>query len=210
MLKYEKIITGSKNMAEQKRKRYLELQMEELKEAHADNIAQNSTTEKKVNPNHNAKNAAIAEMYNDAAEYEADLKGFEDELFLVNKHPFKDIATEMHKAFPKEERDFLSELNTIVELGWQDFVEVQKTHPLEQFELIKATDFTQLIEVFNAKFPEYAGDFEADARVLLAQRWERLINIKKEHIKQEVYEINTSGLKAKYVKRVYQKYHGLV
>lgn len=197
-------------MAEKKTKRYLELQMEELKAAHADNIAQNPTTEKKVNPNHNAKNAAIAEMYNDAAEYEADLKGFEDELFLVNKHSFKDIATEMHKAFPKEERDFLAELNTIVEVGWTDFVEVQKTHPKEQLELIKATDFTEMIEVFNAKFPDYAGDFEAEARALLAQRWERLINIKKEHIKQELYEINTSGLKAKYVKRVYQKYHGLV
>ncbi len=197
-------------MAEQKRKRYLELQMEELKEAHADNIAQNAGV-KKENPNHNAKNAAIAEMYNDAAEYEADLKGFEDELFLVNKHSFKDIATEMHAAFPKEEeRDFLVELNTIVELGWTDLVEVQKTHPVEQLKLIKATDFTQMIEVFNAKFPDYAGDFEAEARVFLAQRWERIINIKKEHIKQELYEINTSGLKAKYVKRVYQKYHGLV
>ncbi|HIC13380.1 MAG TPA: hypothetical protein EYO75_08455 [Sulfurimonas sp.] len=197
-------------MAEQKRKRYLELQMEELKEAHADNIAQNSGV-KKVNPNHNAKNAAIAEMYNDAAEYEADLKCFEDELFLVNKHSFADIATEMHNAFPKEdERDFLAELNTIVELGWTDLVEVQKTHPLEQLELIKATDFTEVIEVFNAKFPDYTGDFEAEARVFLAQRWERIINIKKEHIKQELYEINTSGLKAKYVKRVYQKYHGLV
>ncbi|MDF1877777.1 hypothetical protein JHD47_08105 [Sulfurimonas sp. SAG-AH-194-L11] len=197
-------------MAEQKTKRYLELQMEELKAAHADNIAQNPT-EKKINPNHNAKNAAIAEMYNDAAEYETDLKAFEDELFLVNKHSFKDMADEMHKAFPKEkDRDFLAELNTIIELGWTDLVEVQKTHPQEQLDLIKATDFTEMIEVFNAMFPEYEGDFEAEARALLNQRWERLINIKKEHIKQELYEINTSGLKAKYVKRVYQKYHGLV
>ena len=197
-------------MAEKKTKRYLEMQMEELKEAHADNIAQNSSV-KKVNPNHNAKNAAIAEMYNDAAEYEADLKCFEDELFLVNKHSFKDIATQMHSAFPKEkDRDFAHELNTILELGWTDLVEVQKTHPAEQLELIKATDFTEVIEAFNATFPDYAGDFETEARVFLAQRWERLINIKKEHIKQEVYEINTSGLKAKYVKSVYRKYHGLV
>ncbi len=197
-------------MAEKKTKRYLEMQMEELREAHADNIAQNPTI-KKINPNHNAKNAAIAEMYNDAAEYEVDLKGFEDELFLVNKHSFKDIADEMHKAFPKEdERDFLAELNTIVELGWTDLVEVQKTHPEEQLNLLKATDFTQMIEVFNAKFTNYTGDFEVEARVFLAQRWERLINIKKEHIKQELYEINTSGLKAKYVKSVYRKYHGLV
>lgn len=197
-------------MAEQKTKRYLEMQMEELKAAHADNIAQNAGV-KKENPDHNAKNAAIAEMYNDAAEYEADLKCFEDELFLVNKHSFTDIAKALHEAFPKEEdRDFAHELNTIIELGWTDLVEVQKTRPVEQLELIKATDFTEIIEVFNAKFPDYEGDFEAEARVFLAQRWERLINIKKEHIKQELYEINTSGLKAKYVKRIYQKYHGLV
>jgi len=197
-------------MAEQKTKRYLEMQMEELKEAHADNIAHNVGV-KKENPNHNAKNAAIAEMYNDAAEYEVDLKCFEDELFLVNKHSFANIANEMHEAFPKEkDRDFAHELNTIVELGWTDLVEVQKTHPVEELELIKTTDFTEIIEVFNARFPDYEGDFEAEARVFLAQRWERLINIKKEHIKQELYEINTSGLKAKYVKRIYQKYHGLV
>ncbi|MDQ7069101.1 MAG: hypothetical protein Q9M40_14690 [Sulfurimonas sp.] len=196
-------------MAEQKTKRYLELQMEELKAAHADNIAQNPTV-KKVNPNHNAKNAAIAQMYNDAAEYEADLKCFEDELFLVNKHNFADIATALHEAFPKEERDFAQELNAIVEMGWRDLVEVKKTHPQKQLELIQTTDFTKILDVLNSEYPEYEGDFELEIRALLNARWNNLIAIKKEHIKQELYEINTSGLKAKYVKRVYEKYHGLV
>lgn len=197
-------------MAEVKTKRYLELQMEELKDAHADNIEQNPPKEKKANPYRNAKNAAIAAMYDDAAEYELDLKGFEDELFLVNKHKLEDIATALREAFPKEERDFAEELNTIVEMGWTDYVEVQKTHPVEQLEIVKATDFSELLPALESAFPDYDGDFEAEIRALLNKRWENLIAIKKEHIKQELYDINTTGLKAKYVKRVYQQYHGLV
>jgi|GEM_PF-949123 len=204
-----KILWGIKTMAEQKTKLYLEMQMEELKAAHAEN-SEEKVAPKKTNQNHNAKNAEIASMYDDAAEYEADLKGFEEELEIVNANKLKDIAQALTKGFPHEERDYAQELRTILDTGWTHYVEVEKTHPEEQLSLVKKTEFGNIVEVLNAEYPNYDGDFEKDVRALLVRRWQNLISIKKEHIKQELAEIKTTGLKPKYVKRVYEQYHGIV
>ena len=95
-------------------------------------------------------------------------------------------------------------------MGWTHFVEVEKTHPKEQLELIKETEFGDVVEKLNAAYPDYNGDFEAEIRDLLVKRWENLIAIKKEHIAQELAEIKTTGLKPKFVKRVYEQVHGIV
>jgi len=196
-------------MAEKKEKLYLELQMEELKAAHAEEEGQETPVPKKNNAR-NAKNAEIAKMYEDAAEYEEDLKGFEEELEIVNANELKDIAASLIQKFPNEERDYAQELRTILETGWTHFVDVEKTHPKEQLELIKETEFGDIVEKLNAAYPDYNGDFEAEVRNFLVKRWENLIAIKKEHIKQELAEIKTTGLKPKYVKRVYEQFHGIV
>jgi molybdopterin converting factor small subunit len=196
-------------MADQKTKLYLELQMEELKATHAENAGEEVSTPKK-NSRDNSKNAEIEKMYEDAAEYEEDLKGFEEELEIVNANELKDIAASLIQKFPNEERDYAQELRTILEMGWTHFVEVEKTHPKEQLELIKETEFGDVVEKLNAAYPDYNGDFEADVRDFLVKRWENLIAIKKEHIKQELAEIKTTGLKPKYVKRVYEQFHGIV
>jgi len=193
------------NMAEQETKRYLELQMEELKAAHAD---KQEATPKTKSKDH-SKNAEIAKMYEDAAEYEEDLKGFEEELEIVNANALQDIAAALIHKFPDEDRDYAQELNTILDIGWTHFVEVEKTHPEEQLVLIKETDFGDVVEKLNAQYPEYSGDFETDVRELLVKRWENLIAIKKEHIAEELAEIKTTGLKPKYVKRVYEQFHGI-
>lgn len=196
-------------MAEQKTKRYLELQMEELKAAHTEE-AEKSTPQK---PRDNrGKNADIAKLYDDAAEYEEDLQGFEDELEIVNANELKDIAAALIHKFPNEneERNYAQELDTILDIGWTHFIEVEKTHPKEQLELIKETEFGDIVEKLSAAYPDYNGDFEKDVRELLVKRWGNLIAIKKEHIKQEHDEIKTAGLKPKYVKRVYQQFHGIV
>ena len=199
-------------MAEKKEKLYLELQMEELKAAHAEEEGQENPAPKKNNARNarNAKNAEIAKMYDDAAEYEEDLKGFEEELEIVNANELKDIAALLIQKFPNEEREYAQELRTILETGWAHFVDVEKTHPKEQLELIKETEFGNVVEKLNAAYPDYNGDFEAEVRNFLVKRWENLIAIKKEHIKQELAEIKTTGLKPKYVKRVYEQYHGIV
>jgi hypothetical protein len=198
-------------MADKETKRYMELQMEELKAAHGENADEETPTPKKSNDNNakNAKNAEIAKMYEDAAEYEEDLKGFEEELEIVNANELKDIAAALIQKFPNEERDYAQELRTILEMGWTHFVEVEGTHPKEQLELIKETEFGDVVEKLSTAYPDYNGDFEMDIRGLLVKRWENLIAIKKEHIQQELAEIKTTGLKPKYVKRVYEQFHGI-
>ncbi|CAA6811716.1 MAG: Unknown protein [uncultured Sulfurovum sp.] len=193
-------------MAKEETKRYLELQMEELKAAHA---TENEDTPKKPRDN-KGKNAHIAKLYEDAAEYEEDLKGFEEELEIVNSNSLKDIAQALINAFPEEERDYAQELDTILDIGWTHFIEVEKTHSKEELELIKQVEFGQVVEALNEQYPEYSGDFEQDVRGLLVKRWENLIEIKKEHIKQEHAEIKTAGLKPKFVKRAYEQFHGIV
>ncbi|MBT8348413.1 MAG: hypothetical protein HKP62_03065 [Sulfurovum sp.] len=197
-------------MAEKKEKLYLELQMEELKAAHAEEAGEENPAPKKKNEARNAKNAEIAKMYEDAAEYEEDLKGFEEELEIVNANALKDIAASLIQKFPNEERDYAQELRTILETGWTHLVDVERTHPKEQLALIKETEFGDVVEKLSAAYPDYNGDFEADIRNFLVKRWENLIAIKKEHIKQELAEIKTTGLKPKYVKRVYEQFHGIV
>ena len=196
-------------MADKKTTRYMELQMAELKAAHAEEAGEENPVPKK-NSRDNSKNAEIAKMYEDAAEYEEDLKGFEEELEIVNANELKDIAASLIKKFPNEERDYAQELRTILETGWTYFVDVEKTHPKEQLELIKETEFGDIVEKLSVAYPDYNGDFEAAVRDLLVKRWENLIAIKKEHIKQELAEIKTTGLKPKYVKRVYEQFHGIV
>ena len=195
-------------MDDKSTKLYLELQMEELKAAHADKAEENAVP--KNNDKVNSKNAEIAKMYEDAAEYEANLKGFEEELVIVNANALKDIAAALIQKFPNEERDYAQELKNILETGWTHLVEVEKTHPKEQLELIKETGFGDVVEKLNAAYPDYTGDFEADVRNFLVKRWENLIAITQEHIKQELAEIKTTGLKPKYVKRVYEQFHGIV
>lgn len=197
-------------MAKEEKKRYIELQMDELKGSLLEEDENPIPTKKKTNNARNPKNAEIAKLYEDAAEYEEDLKGFEEELEIVNANEFKDMAAALSHKFPDEDRDYAEELDTILVIGWTHFIEVEKTHPKEQLELIKETEFADIVEKLNAAYPDYNSDFEKDVRGLLEKRWGNLIAIKKEHIKQELDEIKTSGLKPKYAKRVYEQYHGII
>ena len=198
-------------MAKDDKKLYLELQMDELKDSLG--IEDENPTPKKKNTNsaRSAENAEIAKLYEDAAEYEADLKGFEDELEVVKANVLKDIAAALIKEFPEEnkERDYAKELKTILDAGWTNAVEVEKTHPQEQLELVKASEFGEVVEKLSAAYPDATNDFEAEVRALLVKRWDNLITIKKAHVAEEIAEIKTTGLKPKYAKRVYEQYHGL-
>lgn len=195
-------------MAENKTKLYMEMQMEELEDFHAQDKEAQTTTPKK-NPHRNEKNAELAKLYEDAAEYEDDLKCFEEELEIVNANKLQDIAAALNSNFPEEERDYAQELKTTLEIGWTQFIEAQREHANEQLALIKESEFGDIVKKLNTHYPDYSGDFEKDVRELLVKRWENLIAIKKEHIKQELDEIKTAGLKPKFVKRVYEQYHGI-
>lgn len=195
-------------MATQETTRYMELQMQELKAEHAVDSEQKAATTKDTK-NYNSKNAEIAKLYEDAAEYEEDLKGFEEELEIVNANELKNISAALVQKFPNEDRDYAQELRTVLEMGWNHLVEVEKTHPKEQLELIKETEFGDVVEKLTAAYPEYEGNFETEIREILLKRWNTLIAIKKEHIKEELAEIKILGLKPKYAQRIYKQFHGI-
>jgi len=195
-------------MADKDTKRYMEMQMDEMKDFHSENNEEKDSTPKKRNDDRE-KHAEVAKLYEDLAEYEEDLKCFEDELEVVNANELKDIAASLTQKLPDEERDYEKELKAVLEAGWTFMVEVQKTHPKEQLDLIKDSDLSDVVEKFNSTFTDYVGDFETDVRNILVKRWETLIAIKKEHIKEEITEIKTLGLKPNYVKRAYKIYHGI-
>lgn len=188
-----------------------ELQMQELKESYGIKPEDEINTPKytKARNAQKEKNAKIAALYDDIAEYEEDLKGFEIELEIVKENALKDIATALREKFPDEERDYAKELDVVLEAGWTQLVEVKETHPKEQLELIRQTEFGNVVERLNAAYPGYAGDFEAEVREILVKRWENLIDIKKEHIKEEKYDMKIRGLKPDYVEGVYKKHHGI-
>jgi hypothetical protein len=194
-------------MAEKRTKLYLELQMEELKATYGVSEEEKAASEEEKKKN-DARNAEIAKMYEDAAEYEADLALFESELAVVNANRLEDIADALSAAFCDEERDYHAEIQTILNAGWAHFV-AEGTHPQEQLEIVKNATIKDVVERLCTVYPAQKESFEADIRKLLVKRWENLIAIKKEHIKQELAEIKTTGLKPKYVKRVYEQFHGL-
>ncbi|UCN00745.1 hypothetical protein LCX93_02190 [Sulfurimonas sp. SWIR-19] len=195
-------------MATQETKRYMEMQMQELKEACAVNEEEENPAPKKANNNKN-KNAEIAKLYEDAAEYEEDLKSFEEELAIVNAHAFKEIPELLKEKFSTQERDYAQEIRTLLEATWTHYVDVEKTHPQEQLEIIKTTPLNEIVPALTQAFPDYEGDFESDIKEILVKRWQMLIAIKKEHIKEEIAEIKILGLKPNYVQRIYKQFHGI-
>lgn len=205
-------------MADDSKKLYLELQMDELKAAlgieeedSAREINKAKIAELKViaAKNNREKNADVAKLYEDAAEYEKELEAFEKELEIITDNKFKEIAGALCKNFPDEARNFSEELKTVLIAGWTEFVEVDTTHPIEQLELIKETDFSDIVEKLTSVYPDYNGDFETEIRSILLKRWENLIAIKKEHIEEEIEEIYIAGLKPSFVKRIYKEFHGI-
>ena len=199
---------ADKEQTDTGQKRLLELQMEELKASFGIK-KEDSDVERPSNARSEA-NAKIAKLYEDAAEYEEELEGFEEELEVINTNELKDIAAALNQKFPNYEGNYAQELKAVLEAGWTHFVEVAQTHSKEQLELIKETEFGDLVERFNAVYPEYNGDFETEVRDLLVKRWDTLIAIKKEHIQEEREDIEEyRGLKPDYAKGVYKKYHGI-
>lgn len=192
----------------QNQKRLLELQMEELKASYGIK-REDSDVERPSNARSEA-NAKIAKLYEDAAEYEEELECFEKELEIITTNEFGDIAAALIQKSPNGEENYSQELKAVLEAGWTHLVEVKKTHPKEQLELIKETEFCDIVERLNAAYPEYNGEFETEVRDILVKRWETLIAIKKEHIQEEREDIEEyRGLKPDYAKGVYKKYHGI-
>jgi hypothetical protein len=183
----------------------MELQMEEMQATYGVEKKEDSTSKQ----SNSSKQADVAALYEDAWEYEQDLENFEAELEIIKATDLKEIAAALTRERPDEERNYPQEVKTVLEIGWTHLVEEKQTHPKEQLELIKESGFNDIVEKLNTAYPDYEGDFEADVKAVLVKRWETLIAIKKEHIKEEIAMIKALGLKHHYAKRIYKEFHGI-
>lgn len=206
-------------MADDSKKLYMEIQMEELKASLVDDedeedldpleqMMQEAATEKKVNKN-SEKEKELAKMYIDAYEYEQELEVFEKEFAVVKANDLKDIATALRQEFPEVQRDYENEFKAALVTTWTHHIEVKQSHPQEQLDLIEENEFNDVVASFETKYPNYEGDFAKEVKIVLVKRWENFISIKKAEIEEELEEIYIAGLKPSYVKRIYKQVNGL-
>jgi len=207
-------------MADNSKKLYMEMQMDELKSTLAaqededdldpleEMIKEQAASKKKVNKN-TEKERELAKMYEDAYIYEQELDTFEKELEVVKANNLKDIATALREAFPELIKDYENEFKASLVTAWKHNIEVKKSRPKEQLELIEKTKFIEIVETFNSTYPDYEGNFENEVKLVLVKRWEMFIDIKKSEIEEEHEEIYIAGIKPSYVKRIYKQVHGI-
>lgn len=182
-------------MAGKENRRIMEMQMDALKDEHGVEI---DSSKSRIPANaRSANNAKIAALYEDAAEYEAELKGFEAEFEILVDNALADLVAKLNENNSEYEGDYAKEISEVSVNGFTELVEA-KSHTGEQLELVKQMDFTA-----------YTGDFESELKEILVKRWEFLIAIKKEHVADERADMKLRGMKPDHIRKVYYNYHGL-
>lgn len=182
-------------MAGKENRRIMEMQMDALKEEHGVDI---DSSKNRIPKNaRSANNAKLAALYEDAAEYEAELKGFEAEFEILNDNTLADLVLKLNANNPEYEGSYAKEVSEVTVNGFTQLVEA-KTQTQEQLELVTKMDFTS-----------YNGDFETELKEILVKRWEFLISIKKEHVADERADMKLQGMKPDHIRKVYYNYHGL-
>ncbi len=159
--------------------------MEELQETYADKSVKKET---KKDDKFNEKNAKLAELYEDAAEYEEELEQLEKELDIIKNTSFENLIKSL--SFNNaNNRDFESELKNIV---------------------LSKIDEDKKREVESLTFEEFSKlNYVDEIKSIIQQHWELLIEIKKEHIKEEHSNLKIMGLKPHFVKKIYKQVNGL-
>ena len=194
-------------MAGDENRRIMEMQKDALKEEHGVDTKDSGP---RIPANaKSANNKKIAALYDDAGEYESELESFEAEFSILNESALGDLIAKLDNNSPEYEGDYAGELATAVVNAWTQLVEVEKTHPVEQLELLKKIPFSDMVEKLKASFADYTGDFEAEIKEILVKRWEFLIDIKKEHIADERADMKLRGMKPDHIRKVYYNYRGI-
>jgi hypothetical protein len=175
-------------------RRIMEMQMDALKDEHGVDVNSEHRIPKNARSENNKK---IAALYEDAAEYEAELKSFEAEYAILNNNVLANLVLKLNENNPEYEGNYAKEVSEVTINGFTQLVEA-KTHTEEQLALVKQMDFTI-----------YKGDFESELKEILIKRWEFLIEIKKEHVADERAEMKLMGMKPDHIRKVHYNYHGL-
>lgn len=157
----------------------------------------------------NPKNIELAELYEDAYEYEQELEQFEAELEVVEAHAVEELTEALKKELPQEDRDYNAELQGVLEATWLHKVETKQTHPQAQLDVVKESNLANVVEALKSAFPDYEGDFAKEVKAAFVDRLKTLIEIKKEHIKEEITDMKIAGLKPSFVKRIYKQVHDI-
>lgn len=178
-------------------------QMDELREVHGANSEINIKN-KKVEQSGQEKDREIAELYEDLYQYKQDLKCFEDELALINRHEVEELL-DIFEDYKLDSRDYNKDLIGIIEHHLQQKLE-KGEYEASTLELLKGKNFQHTIE---ALVKTNTIEILSELKDTFIKRWEILIEIKKEHIKEEEKEIKVRGLKPYYAERVYKRYHGI-
>ncbi|HIP21233.1 MAG TPA: hypothetical protein EYG70_08940 [Sulfurimonas sp.] len=182
-------------MAGEENRRIMEMQMDALKDEHGVDI--DSSKDRIPKNARSANNKKLADIYDDAAEYEAELKGFESELEIVNDSSLADLVAKLNENNPQYEGNYAKEIAEVAVNGVTHLVE-KKSHSQEHLALVEKMDFTT-----------YSGELEFEIREILVKRWEFLVEIKKEHIADERAEMKLMGMKPDHLRKVHYNYHGL-
>jgi hypothetical protein len=150
------------------------------------------------------KDREIAELYEDLYEYKLDLKCFEDELFLIKKNNIKEIL-DVLEEYKVDKRDYNKDLVAVIEHFWK--IEVDNgNYDKSQIDAINGLKFNEVLDTLV----ELNGDSVLEkVKEIFIQRWQTLIEIKKEHIKDEEKDIKVTGLKIYYAERIYKRFHGI-
>jgi len=189
-------------MGDSQTKRYMELQMEELKEAYGVEKQEDETQEGE-NKHRTEQNAKIAQMYEDAAAYEKSLKGFEEALALMEEVSVTQLPSALLACSDKSEDELRTSLKEMV-------CNAMKEGKYASY-LSKISDisFEEIPQVMSEVSGYDLETVEAEMKQILKREWEILAAVAKEHLDDEIAEIKITGLKPKYAKRVYELYHGI-
>ena len=187
-------------------RRLMEIQRDALKEEHGVEVNTGGRIPKNARHPNNEK---IAKLYEDAAEYEAELEVFEAEFEILNDNALGDLVAKLNENNPEYEGEYAEEIASVIVNAWTQLLE-EKNDAKEQLELLKQTAFSDMVEKLDVTFPEYTGNFEAEVREVLVKRWEFLIDIKKEHIAEERADMKLRGMKPDHIRKVYYNYHGVI
>ena len=187
-------------------RRLMEIQRDALKEEHGVDVKAGGRIPKNARHPNNEK---IAKLYEDAAEYEAELEAFEAELEILNDNALGDLVAKLNENNPEYEGDYAEEIAAGIVNAWTHLAE-EKSDAKKQLELLKQTAFSDMVEKLNATFSAHAGDFEAEVREVLVTRWKFLVDIKKEHIAEERADMKLRGMKPDHIRKVYYNYHGVI
>ncbi len=175
--------------------RLMELQKEALKKEYGVDI---ESSKNRIPANaRSANNKKIAALYNDAAEYERELKAFEREFEILNENSLENLVAKLNENNPEYEGDYAKEISEVVVNSFVQLFE-QGDCTSEELACVKKIDFLN-----------YKGEFEEKIHRILVKRWEFLIEMKKEHIADERADMKLRGMKPDHIRKVYYNYHGL-